>query len=163
MKQTFPPKFTDFLNTAHGLSRLRILAQEFPLWQRVKDLVLLQLWHRSQLQLGFDPWLEEPPYATGAEEIEGKKQSWHKLHFYAATFCKSLLVTGENKTGTKEKNPANTSLEWIQRVSSQALAKKPELLPGDAGEGAVLSSLASSLRLHAWMVSSSHELLINVT
>jgi len=30
--------------------------------------VLLQLWHRSQLQLEFNPWPRELPYATGTGE-----------------------------------------------------------------------------------------------
>ena len=29
---------------------------EFPMWQWVKDLALLQLWHRLQLWPRFDPW-----------------------------------------------------------------------------------------------------------
>ena len=31
----------------------------------VKDLALLKLWHRLQLQLRFDPWAREIPYAMG--------------------------------------------------------------------------------------------------
>ena len=36
--------------------------------QWVKDLALLQLWHKSQLQLEFDPWPRELPYATDVGE-----------------------------------------------------------------------------------------------
>ena len=42
--------------------------------QWVKDLELLQLWCRSQLQAGFNPWPRELPYASGAAEKEKKKK-----------------------------------------------------------------------------------------
>ena len=43
--------------------------------QQVKDPALLQLWHGSQLQLGFDPFLAwELPYAMGVE-IKKKKEN----------------------------------------------------------------------------------------
>ena len=32
--------------------------------QWFKDLLLLQLWHRLQLQLGFNPWPQELSYAV---------------------------------------------------------------------------------------------------
>ena len=40
--------------------------------QWVKDLVLPQLWHRSQLRLRFMAW--ELPYAAGVAEKEKKKK-----------------------------------------------------------------------------------------
>ena len=36
--------------------------------QWVKDPALLQLWRRSQLWLGFNPWPGELPYAMGTTE-----------------------------------------------------------------------------------------------
>ena len=44
--------------------------------QWVKDLMLPQLWHRPQLQLQFDPWPEELPYATGAAIKRKKVYVW---------------------------------------------------------------------------------------
>ena len=38
----------------------------FAVAQQVKDPALPQLWHRSQLQLRFNPWSGELPYATDA-------------------------------------------------------------------------------------------------
>ena len=43
--------------------------------QWVKDLALLCPWHRSQLQLRFNPWPGEPPYGTGAAE---EKKNFNK-------------------------------------------------------------------------------------
>lgn len=48
--------------------------------QWVKDLKLLQLWHRSQLWLRFHPWpgnfhIWELPYAMGAAEKDKTKQN----------------------------------------------------------------------------------------
>ena len=40
--------------------------------QWVKDLALLQLWCRSQLQLGLDPWPGNFPYAAGEARKGGK-------------------------------------------------------------------------------------------
>ena len=45
--------------------QVRSLAQH----NGLKDLVLLQLWHKSQLCLGFSPWPGKLPYATGAAVI----------------------------------------------------------------------------------------------
>ena len=42
--------------------------------QWVKDLALLQLWHRSQLQFGFDPGAWELPYTTGASKKKKKEE-----------------------------------------------------------------------------------------
>ena len=47
-----------------------------PSWCSV---LLLQLWHRSQLQLGLDLWPREPPYDMGAEK-KRKKYCLKKLH-----------------------------------------------------------------------------------
>ena len=64
--------------------------------QRVKDLVLPQLWHRLQLQLGFDSWSVELPYAAGAAKKKKKKKKKKKsvldltlslgLHFLMKAF-----------------------------------------------------------------------------
>ena len=46
-----------FANFHFGVSKFKIWPLEVPtVVQWVKDLVLLQLWHRLQLQLEFDPW-----------------------------------------------------------------------------------------------------------
>ena len=43
--------------------------------QWVRDLTLPQLWHRSQLQLGFDPWPGwELPHAMGVAKKKKKKE-----------------------------------------------------------------------------------------
>ena len=43
--------------------------------QRVKDLVLLQLWHRLQLKLRLNSLAQELPYATGVAKKGKKKKS----------------------------------------------------------------------------------------
>ena len=43
--------------------------------QWVKDLALPQLWHRLQLQLGFNPWPREFPYAVGGVKTKKNKQT----------------------------------------------------------------------------------------
>ena len=45
------------------------------LTQWVKDSALPQLWHRSQLRLGCDPWPRELPYAMGAAAKEKRKDT----------------------------------------------------------------------------------------
>ena len=42
---------------------------------QVKDPELLQLWHRPQLWLGFDPWSREFPYVVDETKKEKKKKS----------------------------------------------------------------------------------------
>ena len=45
--------------------------------QWVKDLVLSQLWCRSQLQLRFNPWPRGRPYAEGcSQKNKNKKKGW---------------------------------------------------------------------------------------
>ena len=44
----------------------------------VKDLALLQLWHRLQLQLGFDPWPRNPPMPLGVAKKENKQTNKKK-------------------------------------------------------------------------------------
>ena len=47
--------------------------------QWFKDLVLLQMWHRLQLQLGFDPWLGDP-YAAVQKKKEKKRKKERYVH-----------------------------------------------------------------------------------
>ena len=49
--------------------------------QQIKDLVLLQLWRRSQLWLRFDPWPWELPYAINTTKyiyIKIPHTQWYK-------------------------------------------------------------------------------------
>ena len=41
--------------------------------QQVKDLTLLQLWYRSQLQLGFDPWPGNSHMPSGSPKRKKKE------------------------------------------------------------------------------------------
>ena len=60
------------------------------------DPALLQLWHRSQLWLRFDPWPQELLYTIGAAEKEKKgKDFWHRnslsnIPFYFFCVCPHL-------------------------------------------------------------------------
>ena len=69
--------------------------------QQVKDLALPQLWHRSQLWLGFHPWprnfhvLQRYPEKKRKEKRKEKERKEKKQYICKGTIYKSVLGIGK--------------------------------------------------------------------
>ena len=84
--------------------------------QWVKDPALLQLWHRSQLQLKFDPWPQELPYAW-VQPKQNKTKKPKCLHCYKENFRFYMQII---KSDSKERKKSIMFPDYFENISLYA-------------------------------------------